>query len=276
MSADIYYAIGATHQVCQDYALANGEYAIISDGCSSAKDSDWGARLLAKDFNTIVKQQAKPLVVDYPLLQQVLTLAWTHTMGLNLNEDCLAATLGAVYNTKDAINAFMYGDGYIIAKEKGSKKLLVIEHTFESGAPYYLYYNLRSDLKDSYFNHFGSGKFLIRRLLYDGDNLIDAKSECQTPDYGVQFLQYTFPTSIYDAVGVTSDGLGTFVQQLKGNTSITNKSLKVIDVVNGLFDFKSTTGQFVHRRCQKLMRDYHTQNVKHNDDFSIGVVTCGQ
>ena len=62
MHADSFFAIGSTHKINQDYAWGGmpnthwSEYsmsapraiAIVSDGCSSSKDTDFGSRLLAQ------------------------------------------------------------------------------------------------------------------------------------------------------------------------------------------------------------------------------------
>jgi len=50
MNADSYFEIGSTHLVCQDYALSGLYkdmcYGIVSDGCSSAENSEIGAQIL--------------------------------------------------------------------------------------------------------------------------------------------------------------------------------------------------------------------------------------
>jgi len=48
MIADHHFCIGKTHKVCEDYATSGitedgVTYAIASDGCSSSKDTDFGA-----------------------------------------------------------------------------------------------------------------------------------------------------------------------------------------------------------------------------------------
>lgn len=270
--ADIFYAIGATHQICQDYAMANGDYAVISDGCSSAKESDWGARLLTKAFETIIKQTEAPLQITEALLDRILTLAWNHSISLNLNEDCLAATLGSVYKTKDGINAFMYGDGYIIGKARDGKHYKVIENYFETNAPYYLYYRLRPENHKSYTEHFGKGRFYIRTTFYEDNKIVDTDESNLSALDARNLTTHFFHKDDYEFVGVSSDGLGTFVQLNKGNTSITYNPVKVIELIKGLFDFKNSTGQFVHRRCQKLLLEHRLKEIRHNDDFSIGVI----
>ena len=47
---DTFYSTGKSHQVCEDYVVANCRYPIIclSDGCSSSKDTDVGSRLIVR------------------------------------------------------------------------------------------------------------------------------------------------------------------------------------------------------------------------------------
>lgn len=268
MNADAYFSIGSTHQVCQDYAIANGDFVILSDGCSSAKNSDWGARLLANAAYNILKR-TKPLFQDINKFSlNVLQAANSAVERLELHPDCLAATLLCAYKSNGTINAFIIGDGYIIARNK--ERLTVISHMFDTGAPWYLYYNLNDDLKDAYQDHFGHGKLIV-------DHKIFEKEKCIYSDeysYNIQnfrTMPYSFPEE-FDLVGVASDGLKTFVQSAKNDTSITNKSVDIDNIIRDLFSFKTLEGQFVHRRCQKFMRDCASKNIKHTDDFSLGVL----
>ena len=52
MNADHHFWMGKTHNVCEDYAMSGTSggvsYAIVSDGCSSSPDTDFGARILAR------------------------------------------------------------------------------------------------------------------------------------------------------------------------------------------------------------------------------------
>jgi hypothetical protein len=270
MSADIYYGIGSTHQVCQDFAIANGSYVIVSDGCSSVKDSDWGARLLAKATDSIMKRD-KPVFIDDKHMAEIVTTARQHVTLLGLEMDCLCATLLAAYKSDGMINATIIGDGYIVARKK-DKTICIISHMFDTGAPYYPYYESNPDIKNGYMKHFGHGCLEIRKTVYDGGGkFVD---DCN--NYSVRnadmHVNYSFLLEEYEAVAVVTDGLKTFVQQKKGSTSITNQSLDFYNVIKNIFSFKTTEGQFVHRRCQKVMREYANDSVKHTDDFAIGVV----
>lgn len=272
MSADVYYGIGSTHQVCQDFAIADGIYTIVSDGCSSAKDTDWGSRLLTKACYNLIKKKEQPLSFDAKLLDEAINLAGTYVAELGLDSECLAATLMCVYKGENVINVLMSGDGFIIARNKVTNRLTVISHLFESGAPYYLYYNLNDALHNGYKTYYGNGKLQVEKTLYDGEKVISNNEQSSPLAAYCKPIAYSFPLAEYDAVAVVTDGLKSFVQQVKGTTSITNKSVDVGKIVRDLFDFKTTSGQFVHRRCQKVMREYAAQNIKHTDDFAIGVV----
>ncbi len=273
MAADVFYAIGSTHHVCQDFAVANGEFVILADGCSSAEQSDWGARLLVKACHNVIKERSKPLSMDFPVLKDaVLTLANSYVKTLDLNQDCLAATLLCAYKSDkgNVINAFITGDGFIIAHHKKADNLMVMFHNYETGAPYYLYYSLNEGLRKSYFDNFGTGKFEVEnRIVGGGGHQFFVTSK---PLDEAKFIHYVFPVDEYDMVAVVSDGLKSFVQQVKGTTSIQNQSIEYMDVVKDLVGFKSATGQFVHRRCQKVMRDYAAKGIRHTDDFSMGVI----
>ena len=52
VQCDAFFAIGSTHDICQDYALAlnisNRSLLIVSDGCSASPSTDIGARILSR------------------------------------------------------------------------------------------------------------------------------------------------------------------------------------------------------------------------------------
>lgn len=263
MSSDCYYGIGSTHQVCQDYAIAEDNIVVVSDGCSSAKNSDWGARILAKTTHNLLKENNKYLNDSFWHL--IIHLSKEQINLLRLNDDCLCATLLGIVVKDEAFRPFIIGDGYIIARERETKKLWIQSHSFESGAPYYPYYEL-GNKKEEYLKLYGEDQFRIKR--YEGkENVLSLDLIDLTKCWSI-----CFPIKDYDLVGVATDGLKTFIKQEKTNTSITNKSIDFLDIAKDLFDFKTTEGQFVHRRCQKLFREYSKQNIVHTDDFSIGVI----
>jgi len=270
MSADSYFAIGSTHQVCQDHAIADGDFVVLSDGCSGAKDSDWGARFLTKSAYNILKLTKPEYIPKF--IDNVVQGAKSYVDKLELHPDCLCATLLGAYVNKGIINAFIVGDGYIVARSKDGK-LKIISHMFDTGAPWYPYYTLSNELKEGYLAHFGHGKMIVETtVLENGEVITHDEFTCIVRAYNFKPIEYAFSTDEYDLVGISSDGLKSFVQQVKGGTSITNKGVHDRQVVKDLFNFKTVEGQFAHRRCQKFLRDYTAQGIKHTDDFSLGVL----
>ena len=88
MKADAYFEIGATHLVCQDYALAfaNNEYAyaIVSDGCTSSPNTDIGARLIsviAKDAINYLYQRGHYDIATSS--EHVITLKESHNQKMS-------------------------------------------------------------------------------------------------------------------------------------------------------------------------------------------------
>jgi len=269
MSADVYFSIGSAHQVCQDHAIAHDDFIVLSDGCSSAKDSDWGARFLTQAASNILKQ-TKPTDLG-AFSKNVLLAAQSYANKLEIHEDCLAATLLYAYVKDRAIKAFIIGDGYIIARNKIKNNIIIISHNFDTGAPWYLYYTLNDDLKNGYINKFGNGKFIINKIIMDA-KASENDSLLLDANVGMATIGYTFPLDEFDIVGVASDGLKSFIQHNKTNTSITTKSIELGEVLKKLLNFKTLSGQFVHRRCQRFLKDFAADNIKHTDDFSLGVL----
>jgi hypothetical protein len=273
MCADIFYTIGATHQVCQDFALTDGKsYVIVSDGCSSAKDSDWGSRLLAKALEESFRIKSSLNLDEMPetLVNDAIKLAESYASLLKLDKECLAATLLAAYKTPEGIRAFISGDGSIVAKTYDS--LQVIDHNYDSGAPYYLYYTLNPGLHQSYEQAFGKGELNIETSIVEVNRCRKTVHEFISLPSNRPITHYSFPKELYTCVGIVTDGLKSFVKQVKKHTSITNESVPFENFIGDLFSFKTHEGQYVHRRCQRAFREFHNQGIKHNDDFAMGVI----
>ena len=272
MSADSYFAIGSTHQVCQDHTIADGDFVVLSDGCSGAKDSDWGARFITKAAYNILKQ-TKPDHFD-KFVDNVIKAAQSYVKKLELHPDCLCATFLCAFREHNLIRVGIAGDGYIIAKHRKGDKLTIISQFYDTGAPWYPYYALNEDLTNGYLAHYGHGKVIAESIVIENGNVTECKrfACAMRAEASRVTMVHMFPTDVIDMVGISSDGLKSFVQQIRGSTSITNKPVDDAQVIKDLFAFKTAEGQFVHRRCQKFMRDCAKFDIKHTDDFSLGVL----
>jgi len=272
MSADSYFAIGSAHQVCQDHAISDGDFVILSDGCSGAKDSDWGARFITKSAYNILKQ-TKPGYL-HKFIDNVMKGAQSYVEKLELHPDCLAATFLFAYQQHKLITACVAGDGYIIAKYREKNKLKIFSYMYDTGAPWYPHYTMNEDLTKGYLEHYGHGKLISGiteiedgKVISHNDLICAMKAEATRVPIGIML-----PTDVFELVGIASDGLKSFVQQAKGSTSIVNKNIIPETFIKNLFDFKTKNGKFVQRKCLRFLRDLRADNIKHTDDFSLGVI----
>jgi hypothetical protein len=257
IQTDNLFLIGKSHKVCQDYTLAGVQdgihFAIVCDGCSSSKDTDIGARILAitarrfLSFMELGREAFGRTVIQYADMTR---------QNLGLDISCLDATLmvTAVHGSK--CYSYCYGDGYII--EDFGDSVFLAEHSFPSGAPYYLSYWLNKDREKAYKQQFGDGGLTIK-LWKDGDLIANH-------DYN-----YNWPLDIAHKVApgaiiLTSDGLDTF-------HGAQGPYLKAVDVYRAFIAFKGTAGEFLKRRavkhCELLEKEH---KVFHQDDLGMSCI----
>jgi hypothetical protein len=269
MNADSFYVIGTTHAVCQDYALSgvteDMAYAVVCDGCSSAPDTDWGARLLAKSTELSLRRTGGVIG------ESVFKAADLHRHGLELHPNSLLATLGWVALTKaNGFGGCLYGDGNIIARHRNTGKLRVMEVEFTSGGPYYLKYGFTPGDPEEYLKKLGWGKYVITTT----DETVEVK---EAPvENGMFGLAFNFPTSEYDMVAIITDGLSHFSKKVVSATSITKDSVKIGPILQEVMAFKGYAGTFVRRRCHKAFEKFKMDGYLNEDDFGIGVVYDGK
>lgn len=273
--ADSYFAIGSTHRVCQDYALHGKDsrfYGIIADGCSSARDSDFGARILTKAAEQYV--EADPHVYAYSVLARA---AATQT-ALGLEGESLHATLGSVLAVSTTCFATcLIGDGVVAGKSEDGLQFYHIE--YPSGAPYYLQYESSQNLKQAYLTEFG-GTYTITKFQKRKGKTWE-KGDVQTcrfnsHDFPIHRVEYS--ADRYDFVAIMSDGVGSVRRKVATPTSKTTETVPITEVVESLLNFKPVgmpnfTGSFVQRRFNRVFRDH--PDWQHLDDIAIAVIAKG-
>lgn len=280
MNVNCFTKIGAHHPICQDYSFGGmvneKPLCIISDGCSSAKDTDWGSRLLVNALkNQLSKSRIGGLHAAYC---NATNVAATQSKALSISQDALKATLLNLQLVEDFIEAGLWGDGYVIARERESKNLVVCRHFFSTNAPYYPFYHLCQANQALYLQHFGAGVFNRTKWLQYPDT-IGSKF---TMEYAVKDIVddplkagfYTFSIKSYDLVAIASDGLDSFMEKKKTATQITNEFIEPERVITELFGFKGFQGPFVERRCNRAFQEFHERGWTNFDDFSLGVIYC--
>ena len=111
ISTDHLFWAGDGHKVNQDYCLSGSRkdihYAIVSDGCSSSPDTDFGSRILAK----AAENNIESFHTDY-FEHAVISEATVQVKSLNLSKRSLDATLLIILYDDFIVRFRCYGDGF--------------------------------------------------------------------------------------------------------------------------------------------------------------------
>lgn len=266
MNADSAFFIGKTHDVCQDYAktgrisvegkLSDRPFAIVSDGCSSSPDTDFGARIL-----TVV---ANECLNNFGCLKDEWII-WraSEKMTLPISPNCLDATLLCCYDDGEFIKVNCAGDGAIVIKfQDGHIWYCEIDY---NGAPGYLSYLLKPENKKKYVETFGGIRTV--KLYIDGVQQKYVTTSCVETD--PFFEKFSFKKSDVDYVMVASDGINSFT----ASTDAGPVPVSPIDVVAKLADIKSLHGEFIARRLKFfLKKECPALGWNHSDDLSIAAI----
>lgn len=261
ITCDSYYTIGSTHQFCQDYA-DSGEredfiHACISDGCSSSKDSDIGARYLAKCFPLAVSSNLFTFghfageTIEHKMVAKLANFEFDP-------ENLDATLLSLVYDKKsDQLFIYAWGDGQIYLKYKeGSTQSYKI--SYKTNAPYYLSYR-HGNKTEQYEKEFG----------VEYATIVEQWDNPQTPclkfeHWGKNLFRIIENASkTLDFAAVMSDGVESFLPDGASKELAQNEFL----------NFKSLNGEFVKRRFQGFKRYCDKNAVTHYDDLSLAAIS---
>lgn len=255
MGADASFVIGDGHRVCEDYAVAGigarGPYAVVSDGCSSSPDTDFGARLLAAAAaHDLRRGELSP--------ERALTAAAAAVAAVGLPATALDATLLCAHVDADLIHIAVTGDGVVATRDhRGTVEAWAIRHP--TGAPAYLSYRLDDDRMRAYL-----AEHATREVdeLFSGYRYHTAVSSLTQGPY---VWRLTLPVCRYAVVALCSDGVSSFRSD--------SGAVAVGEVLAELLDFKVMRGAFVSRRLRKfLRRDCPQRGWRHDDDLAMAAI----
>ena len=283
MHADAFFSIGKTHEVCQDFAkagcLAPGHtFALLSDGCSSSPDTDFGARFMVMatlHYRNIYGVEKTPF--EYSIFDPSWVV-WRASEMVRppLSSRCLDATLLGIFERPEGVSVAVAGDGVVIARRRDGK-VEVYDYDFR-GAPGYPSYLRDPSRLEAYYKE-GYGDRLISFYEDIGAEVV---AEPQPGKYrftpGAQLqAEHDGPCSFlhffredYDLVLVASDGVHSF------QNANTMGTVPMLEVIPHLVDIKSYTGQFMTRRCRAFQKFCAKEGWHHNDDLSVAAVYMGE
>lgn len=252
MHSDFASVIGKSHKVNQDYVRVKDDLVIVSDGCSSSPDSDFGARLLTKMCEKYEPTEAIEKALD--IVKQ-----------LDLPLTCLDATLIKLKVQNDILHAEMYGDGVIALKQKDGI-LKVININFIDGYPQYLSYNLSISRQKCLKQTVGENSKNITTLsLSCNGNTVSSDTEVQ----GSSPISFKVDVKSLDFAFAFSDGINSFLRQ-KESGEMENVSL--IEVLQILTDIKFYKGEFMQRQMNGFMTKSKFLGWYNMDDFTTGAI----
>lgn len=259
MNSDAFFAIGSGHRICEDYAIAgeqNGRcYGIISDGCSSSKDTDIGSRLLVRAL-----QQTIPSIYDRESaecsLVSAIYIANSAARVIGLPETALDATLGLVIQNDHAVDVLMYGDGVIVYKPN-DRPLFYQIISYHNNAPGYLSYLMNRSRRGVYLNNCSGYK--VSEYSSDSTNISN-----DWPFAPLGTYHYSFDMRETEFVAILSDGVESFKDKVDRKSAYS--------MIEKFTAFKNTKGEFVQRRCKRALRDLSADGIVHEDDFSMACI----
>ncbi len=254
MFTDAWFAIGDTHVVCEDFAVAGqtsqGEaFAIVSDGCSSSPNTDVGARLLAAAARVELLQGRLPG-------PEVVQAAARAAAPLQLPAHCLDATLLVALTQGEHCDVRVFGDG-VVAVERRDAQLVVHRFEHPDGAPPYPSYELDAARERLWREH--CSPVLIEHV----EGAITERKEHRMPPR-LRFLRRDVRS-----IALGSDGLDAFVQVDDGIAS----AVPATAVLERLLRFPQPRGRFLARRGRRfLRRECSQRGWRPTDDVSVAAI----
>ena len=287
MNADCAFQIGASHSVCQDYARAwsrrpaaaaqgSGRqlapYVILSDGCSSSPDTDFGARLLVKAAEQTLRDHG-----DIPARGTAAfhreaarrALAWAESAGLP--PQAVDATLLTAHLGGEELILGCSGDGVICLQSRAGD-LDVYTVSYPSGYPVYPGYAHQPERllaleaaapQGKEVRHFRSPSVEERLRLVGvtgGDSLTEVLA---------------VNASDYEYAALLTDGIHSFLRAGRAAAGAHAESIPTDEALRALVSFKSNGGSFVGRRAKRFRKDCQAWGWRHEDDLAVGALHLG-
>ena len=277
MNADTFFTQGNSHRICQDYAIHGPDYVIVSDGCSGAPDSDFGARLLTK---AAVLHLSETIIPSY---DRILASSLAYCRAIDLDTNALFATLLIAKATKTDVEINIAGDGLVAIKKK-SGLIDVIKINYPMSAPLYLRYFLNATDCGNFFGNYGGAYTETSYTINHDGSVQDLEVENCTfprpdlrsfsPDFDYYKL-YVVDRETTECVAIFSDGVTSFQKFVEVGAGKTMELIPEEEIIKEILSFRGYQGEFVQRRCNRAFNVFEKNGWHNFDDFSVGVIHLG-
>lgn len=273
LHTDHHFALGFEHltdgKPCQDHALSgvvslNGfrhAFAVISDGCSSAGETDIGARILTTLTAKAMRQETYDVDDELFINSEAFDIAYE----LDLKyEDLLATHVYAVIDDEGRGSVTVKGDGVVAFMWSGGD-ITIYQYEWAKNLPYYPLYE---SLDDFYQEHGGRDAKALKVSCWRqvADGLVIVSEVEHTVDEGCRGLTLPIAQPVGD-----SDILSAIVLFTDGVSRVDKIDLD--DAIRQLTAFPSRHGVFVKRRLNQFIK--RANKIGHGplDDLAMAVIT---
>ena len=259
-NVDSYFTIGSDHRVCEDYAIhgdAPFPYFILSDGCSSSSNTDFGSRLLvmaAKNLFHMYPIETLRTMSEKEIGIAIISLATTYIRPIGLNSSSLDATLliGYIDEDKGSVRVLMYGDGsciFSVADEVTRKTI-----SYESEAPFYLNYQTNINRLNAYKKD--------ADLAVTIDTFVNNQKPISDVVSFDEPISFCFPLADLQWLVLASDGIQTTFNKSR-------VKIEEAEEIASMFAFKGMHGEFAVRRMKRWKKNNAKNGLDHSDDISV-------
>lgn len=248
----------------QDYAICGEDRIIICDGCSSSPDTDLGAGLLslsASIADLYIGSDENISTRCDRIGKRIIDHTWNNKAGC-IAHTAFDATLLIASHYKNKVSVLIYGDGYIVYKNKIG---IIIHQIYNThNAPAYLSYYLDDSRKSSYIA-LDSRNYLITTQIFNNGETRGSNT-CLGLDVFAP-TTFTFNVQEEDEIYLLTDGVGTFRYETGEKK---DEFMNPIDlIINEFTNIKNTKGKFLQRRCNRLIKNLFKQDIHPIDDVTI-------
>lgn len=280
MNTDSFFAIGQKHVVagkpCQDYAMSDEQdegriaFAALSDGCSSGRNTDIGARLIVLATMQAIRGYWSETMMIMPWMAEWICKHRAHIiekidLGLSV-DDLLATSIYAFFNfTGGFVRGLVsvQGDGVVAVKYRDGS-VTMMRFDWPNNMPFYPAYD--SWRLENFIQAHGGD--LCAKVVTEEKWLMDKDGNFSNREDitygmkdGIAGIKKSFLiTNEIEHIAIFSDGV----------TQIDNVDWK--EAVRSFMSFKSTAGEFAKRRMIAGIKDSMKIGKGPFDDISYAVI----
>lgn len=282
---DSFFTKGVSHKVCEDYTMHGNidgnPYAILCDGCSGSKDTDFGARLLARSaresYRTLQHKKYFSHITEHKdrigMMEDEIKRTLSSMITATHSELSVAdATLLMAFTVADNMYVFARGDGSYAYRNRATGELTMVEIEFPTGAPFYFTYDLHPINQRLYHQQANVDK-VIRTCKYDINGNFIGK-EIITLPYN-EIMYEVLDASKIDFVSLMSDGVSAIQYSGKYMGEKVAGATDVFNIIKQVVAYKNHNGEFVQRRMNRVMRNIEKHGLENFDDVSVATIWMG-